>query len=98
MKEKINPNHHMGKQTGYDLIDGVYHIAPLYQNQFVEIEHKKRGIEQMVTMVTHHASEELTELSKANQEVWKRLSEDLELDIAKSWSYSNGTIRELEKK
>ena len=56
MKEKVNPNHHMGKQTGYELIDGVYHIAPMYQEQFAKIAYQKDGIEQMVAMVTKHAA------------------------------------------
>ena len=47
MKEKVNPNHHMGKQTGYELVDGIYHVAPVYQQQFDAFASKQSGIEKM---------------------------------------------------
>ena len=95
MKEKVNPNHHMGKQTGYDLVDGAYRIAPLYQNQLDFIIHQKEGIEQMVAMVTKHAAQDLTELSKKEQAIWNELSDDIGLPKDKKWAYSNGTIVEV---
>ena len=95
MKEKVNPNHHMGKQTGYELIDGVYHIAPLYVEQFTKLAHQRLGIEEMVAMVTKHAADDLTQLSKLNQQIWEELYEDLGLDKSKPWKYKgDGTIEE----
>jgi hypothetical protein len=89
-------NHHMGKYTGYVLVDGIYYIAPTYQDRFQEIEHKKYGIEQMVAMVTKHAADDLTALSKINNSIWDELRDDLGLDPNKKWLYINGTIKERE--
>lgn len=93
-KEQENPNNHMGKKTGYTLIDGVYHIAPVYQEQFDFITHKKVGIDQMLAMVTMHAAQDLTELTKQSEAIWKVLADDIGLPKDKIWQYLNGVVSE----
>ncbi len=51
MKKKTDANHFMGKSTGYRLIDGVYHIAPVYIERFDRISDQQVGIEKMVKAV-----------------------------------------------
>jgi hypothetical protein len=95
-KEQQDPNHHMGKQTGYTLNDGIYHVAPLYSEQFEKIREQEAGISEMLNIVTKHASDDLAALAKQGKEVWGRLYEDIGLDPTKKWQWSSdGTVREI---
>ncbi len=98
MSKKENSNYHMGKHTGYELIDGEYHIAPLYQSQFGLLAAKKQAIKDLVKdlvkMVTKNATQDLEELNKVTQKVWSDLMDDLALDHAKTWTYRDGIVRE----
>ena len=97
-KEKENPNHRMGKQTGYELIDGEYHIAPLYQDRFENIIFKKKGIGDMLKIVTTHASEDLENLIKLENRIWKDLTEDIGLDTKVNWTYNRGIVTKVPEK
>ena len=94
-KEKENPNHHMGKRTGYELIDGVYHIAPLYIQRMDEAQMRKVGVDDMLASVTKHASKDLEEIAKTYKRIWDDMADDLGLDFRDGdWQYSsNGTVR-----
>jgi len=95
-KKKNNTNHHMGKQSGYDLIDGVYHIAPMYCKRFDDFRLRKAGIDEMLACVTGHASEELEQLYGQRKRLWDEIAEDLDLDASVPWIYYNGTIKKQE--
>lgn len=95
MKEKKDPNHHMGKSTGYGLIDGVYHIAPLYRNEFEQLALRKSGIDQVVECVTSHAARDYEAIATMRHSIWERLYEDIGLVKGKPYIYqSDGTIVE----
>lgn len=97
VKEKENPNHYQGKETGYELINGEYHIAPLYCIQFAELAQQTEGIKLMLEIVTSYAAADLQQISKAKNELWKRLGEDIGIDITSGWSYGNGIVKSLTK-
>ena len=40
-KKEEEKNHFMGKITGYRLIDGVYHISPMYSEHYEKITAKR---------------------------------------------------------
>jgi hypothetical protein len=94
-KEKSNPNYHMGKQTGYELINGEYHIAPTYQERFSHLTMKQVAIQTLVNSVMDHASQDLQEIIKQQQKVWEDLAEDIGIDIKLKWVY-NGSVLKLE--
>jgi hypothetical protein len=94
-KEKINPNHHMGQQTGYTMIDGVYHIAPTYTEQFDKMRDKELGIQIIVNTTTSYFAGELAKVAETKRLVWKQLQEDIGLDPLVNWEYSNGTVTKL---
>ena len=96
--KKDESSHRMGKETGYQVINGVYHIAPLYWEQFEKINNDITGIKNMLDMVTTHAQKDLSELQRQQNLIFKKLSEDIGLDISKQWVYSNGTIKEIPAK
>ncbi len=97
-KEKENPNHHMGKQTGYELINGEYHIAPMYCEQLDALMRRAGGIEDMLHIVTHHASVDLEQIRKDEKKVWDALSEDIGLEKGQAWIYRNGVVKKQEVK
>uniref|UniRef100_A0A6H1ZSL2 Uncharacterized protein n=1 Tax=viral metagenome TaxID=1070528 RepID=A0A6H1ZSL2_9ZZZZ len=95
-KKKEATNYYMGKQTGYELIEGVYHIAPLYQEQFRRMSLEKSGIDEMLRMVTSHAAKDLERLNKVNEQIWADLAEDIGLNNDMKWQYfPNGTVKEI---
>jgi ADP-dependent phosphofructokinase/glucokinase len=97
MKEKVNPNHHQGKITGYELINGEYHIAPHYWEQFEELNHKVSGIKAMLDIVTSHASGDLTQISKIRREIFVEIADDIGINLDDGWSYQNGILSPLKK-
>ena len=98
MKEKENPNHHRGKRTGYELINGEYHIAPLYWQQFEALNHKANGIQIMLHIVTSHASNDLEEMSKIRQGIFEDVADDLGIDLKEGWTYSNCILKRITPK
>jgi len=87
-----NPNYHMGQRTGYTLINGEYHIAPAYVEQFAKLNHKKRGISEMLEMVNRHAAQDLEQISIAEKRLWDSITEDIGLERDVAWTYHNGII------
>ncbi|MCK9435728.1 MAG: hypothetical protein M0Q12_00805 [Synergistaceae bacterium] len=96
-KEPENPNYHMGKRTGYELINGEYHIAPLYTQQFEELTTKQKGIETMLAMVTNNVSQQLEQIHIAAQRIWEELSNDIGIDRKEGFVYLNGIVKKQEK-
>jgi len=96
-KEKENPNHHMGKHTGYDLIDGEYHIAPHYTEQFDKLATHKESIAEMVQIVTGFAAKDMEQLIIARKRLFTEIFDDIGLDQNKQWIYLNGVISEEKK-
>lgn len=89
-------SHHMGKETGYDLVNGEYSIAPLYCQQFDYLTNKEAGIKEMLNTVADHVAKDLEDIIKKKQEVWRKLSEDIGLDFKnKNWVYHNGIVKEF---
>ena len=97
MKEK-NKNHHMGKRTGYELVDGEYHIAPLYQQQFEKLSYEVGGIKATLDIVTSHAAEDLKEIARLKVELFKDIADDIGIDLKEGWVYSGGIIKKREVK
>ncbi len=99
-KTEEEKNHHMGKLTGYELKDGVYHIAPTYTNRFREITEQHEGVANMLKIVTEHASKDLERLAGLKNKIWDEVCDDLGLDRDGKWVYSQntGTIREKGEK
>ena len=91
--KKVFSNHLMGKETGYEIINGEYHIAPKYWEQFDELKHKEIGIRRMLEMVTDHASEDLKVISEQRQKVFKTISEDIGIDLSQPWYFLNGVLK-----
>lgn len=89
MKKRI-----VGKQTGCTVKDGVYHIAPVYVQQFDALQEKRAAIDQLVAIVTDRCIEHKSEIIKANRALWAQLTEDLGLDPNKNWQYQNGVVTE----
>jgi len=91
--------HHMGKRTGYRLIDGEYHVAPTYSTAFAETTAQKAGVEAMLAAVTKHATETLAEITKANRRIWDDLTDDIGLDRSLMWVFgSDGVVRKVKEK
>lgn len=95
MKKK-NSQHYMGKNTGYELKDGVYYIAPYYINQFDELSSKREGLNQMLGMVSRHVAQDLQEILKAELKVWQDVKEDINLADNVNWVYLAGKIYQKE--
>ena len=96
-KEIENPNHHMGKQTGYELIDGAYHIAPLYKERMSLLTFQKQGIDEMLASVTQHASKDFERIASENHTLWKDIADDIGLDQTVTWQYTNGVVHKGRK-
>ncbi len=96
-KEPENPNHHMGKRTGYHLINGEYHIAPLYVEQFDKLTNRQAGIKKMLAAVTENASEQLAQIAESYKRVWDELADDLGLDRNEVWTIRNEIVKKQEK-
>lgn len=90
-KEKVNPNHRMGKRTGYDIVvsENQYRIAPSYQQLFERSGNLRQGIYDMLRAVTRHATGDLEGVAKMERGIWKDLIDDLELKG--EWSYDSIT-------
>jgi hypothetical protein len=97
--ELVESTHRIGKYTGYDLINGEYHLAPQYVQQFNDLFHREKGIEELLKMVAHHAQEDLTAISKEKQGIWVTIGEDLGIDVTANgnWRYSNGIIKKSQE-
>ena len=101
MTKKVKkPNHLMGKHSGYEFIGGVYHIAPMYTDNFGKLADRSAGVDQLVKSVARHVAEINKEIASEQRDLWLRLTEDLGLDKNKSYYYQSydGTIHEVEKK
>ena len=93
-KEKKDPNHYLGKRTGYSLIDGVYHIAPIYQDSFAFNADRKRGVDTMVRAVVAYAAETHKEIATSNRKLWDEICADLGLErgLTNYTYYPDGTV------
>ena len=100
MTKKVKEtNYSMGKHSGYELIDGVYHIAPMYIDAFSKLAARADGVDQLIKSVTKHIADINNEIASEYQSLWQRLCDDLGLDKNKSYCYNHdGTIRVKEEK
>ena len=97
-KKTTESTHHIGKRTGYSLIDGVYHIAPSYVTAFEEITILRSGVDEMLASVTRHAAITLSQIAKSHRRIWKDIIDDLGLDPTIVWEYlPDETIHEKQK-
>jgi hypothetical protein len=97
MKEKVNPNHQKGKVTGYELINGEYHIAPLYQQQFDFLNSKEYGIKTVINGVVDHFAEDLAAIAKQRHEVFVELADDIGISLNDGWVYNSGILKPQSK-
>ena len=97
-KKPKETTHRMGKHSGYSLINGVYHIAPMYVSQFEKFADRRAGIDRVLKCITTHAMEVNEAIAEAQRRLWNSLIEDLGLDKSKGYSYKqDGTIREIQE-
>lgn len=97
--KKQPANDFMGKHTGYQLIGGVYHIAPMYIDNFAKLSDRKIGIDSLMESVLKYAAEINRQITAERRELWQRIYEDLGLDPKKAWVFhSDGTISEQNQK
>lgn len=97
-KEKIDTNHHMGKRTGYELINGEYHIAPTYWQQFDFLAFREAGIKKILEIITDHFADDLKNIKEAEHKIFIELADDLGIELADGWTYSNGVLKRAESK
>jgi hypothetical protein len=99
-KKQENPNHHMGKQSGYELIGGEYYVAPMYQEQFEKLGIKQESINTLLKMVSAHCAAILEEIGEAQKRVWDSIEDDIGLDKGKLWvyDYRRGVVKEAPQK
>jgi hypothetical protein len=98
-KEKANPNRHMGKYTGYELINGEYHLAPLYVEQFDKLTERKFGINNMFEIIMRYVEKDLGTLAHDEHLLWEKLGDDIGINIKEGWTYSdNGVVKKIEDK
>ena len=93
MKEKANPNYHEGKRTGYNLINGEYHIAPCYIEQFARLSTREEGLRKVIEIMTAHFAQDMTDIARIRRKIWAELEDDLGLDKKVNYNYSNGIVR-----
>ena len=98
IKKLKETNHFMGKHSGYELIDGVYHIAPMYVDGFEKLQDRTISVDQLLKSVTRHVMEINKEIASEQRNLWRRLYEDLDLDKSKNYCYKfDGTIHMVEE-
>jgi DNA replication protein DnaD len=93
-KEKENPNHHMGKYTGYELINGEYHIADQYTQAFYALNTRAESIKRVVRVVSDNAAEQLKDIVDAEHKLWKDIQDDIGIYISKAWQLKGSIIKE----
>jgi len=97
-KEKVNPNRHMGKYTGYELINGEYHLAPVYQERFGRLIAREYGIKTLVNSINEYFAGDLAEIGKQSQQIYKDIAEDIGIDIVNEvWNYNGGILKCVKK-
>jgi len=97
VKKVEKTNHFTGKHSGYELIDGVYHIAPMYTDAFEKIADRSAGVDQLVKSVARYVAEINEEIASESRNIWLRLDEDLGLDNNKCYQYKgDGTVHVVE--
>ncbi|MDP3063136.1 MAG: hypothetical protein Q8O40_08005 [Chloroflexota bacterium] len=98
--KKVDPNHKMGKHTGYELRDGKYYLAPTYQQRMDALRARQIGLEDLVRVVSAFAADNYAAIAREQQGWWKEVEDDLALGItAGMWKYSflDGCISPVEK-
>ena len=93
-KQVENPNHKVGKRTGYYIIrpDGGYKIAPYYIERFSKLENEYNAVIKLLDMVQEHARGVLVKLEEQGRELWAELREDIGLASDVNWIYKNGVV------
>ena len=87
--------HFMGKKTGYELIDGAYHIAPMYSDWFDKLADQKASADDLMKSVIKHLNKINTSIASEQRQWWEMIYDDLGLDKTKVYSYqqADNTIR-----
>jgi hypothetical protein len=93
MKAKTkDTTHFMGKRTGYELINGEYHLAPFYCDQFARLNAEEAGIRKMLEIIIDHASADLKTIEERKKRVFEDIGEDLGIDLKTiGWNYHHGS-------
>ena len=98
MKKRKDINDFIGKHSGYRFTNGVYHIAPMYIENFERLMDRRVGVDQFLLSVTRHAAGINEEIAEEQRRIWNRIYDDLSLDRNKNWEYhQDGTIHEVVK-
>lgn len=86
-KEKVDPNHHEGKRTGYTLKEGRYYLAPVLRKRIDLLLSQEESIERLLNDVLRFCHSQTTDIAQKKQTWWKDVGDDLDLDIDLSWRY-----------
>ncbi len=100
VKEKISPNHRMGKYTGYELVRGEYHIAPTYTDSFTRLSDRRISTDTFMQSIVKYVTEINKGIACEQRKLWEQIYEDLGLDRTKRWTfnYATGTISIVKKR
>lgn len=97
MADTAAPSHFMGKYTGYELVDGQYHIAPTYREEFDRIFEASRGVMDIVEAVNAFAAQQKAALHRREMGLFRRISDDIGLPLHRL-KYTHGIITVLPEK
>lgn len=88
--EAPDPNHHVGKHTGYTLKDGKYFLAPLYTEQQDRLRDERDGLEALMAAVLRFQAQALQVVVHKERAWWKHVLDDLEIerDPSEPWRYN----------
>lgn len=97
-RKRTKPKHVFGKSTGYTLNpDDSVTLCPMYRESMDNSIAEEAAIRQQLAIVTAILHERLTACEKARGTFWKRVSEDIGLDIqSKVFLYRDGVIYKKE--
>ena len=91
MPKKVDPNHRMGKRTGYTLIDGKYFLAPVLTQRIDELAAQLAGLQGFLKCVSRFCTDEFQRIEVGRVAWWKDVADDIGLDISPAiqWRYSH---------
>ncbi len=77
-----------GKVTGcgYTPVEGGFKLPPVMAGPQTTMALRRKSLNDLLTMTNRFVADELERLSKENQEWWKKIGDDLGLDLKEPWA------------
>lgn len=99
MSKKKQDTHKVGNRTGYELIEGKYHLAPMYVEMFERMLARYEAVEAVLAAVTAHCQRDYEALAQDKKRLWATLRDDFDVDFKQGeWKYDDGNIVPVPKK